>query len=98
MAKKTVEEKVETTTEKTAAKPAFNATVYIGDSLPGLNRYTVFVGGKLPEHAKQMIAKNKNIAGLIVPVSELQTSRQNVNKKGHRLNAFAENLKVKKEK
>ncbi|MBR1953286.1 MAG: hypothetical protein IKA32_11940 [Lentisphaeria bacterium] len=103
MAKKTVEENtVETTTEntgktavETAAKPA---TIYIGQPLPGLPTYKVFTRGELPDYVKQMIAENENIGGLIVPVGELQTARQNISKKGHPLNVFAEKLKVKKEK
>ena len=94
MAKKTVTEKtLKTTTKKTESTMA---TVYIGCSLPGLKKNTVFTGGRLPEYVKQMIAEDENIGKLIVSVSELPIARQNVVKKGHWLNICAEKLKAKK--
>lgn len=67
-------------------------TVYIGPSLPGLVRHTIFVGGILPAHVSEMIAKNKRIGGLIVPLSELQQARKDITKKGHILNHFLTHL------
>lgn len=64
------------------------ATVYIGKPLRGLPRYTVFVDGKLPPHVEVMAANDKAVAGLIVPVSELQDARKNVLVKGHILNYY----------
>ena len=68
-------------------------TIYIGRSLPGLSQYTVFKNGQLPIHIEQMAAQNKNLAGLIVPVSSLQEARKNITVKGHILNFYASNLK-----
>lgn len=67
-------------------------TVYIGPSLPGLVRHTVFVGGVLPTHVSEMVAKNQRIGGLIVPLSELQQARKDIKKKGHILNHFLTHL------
>lgn len=86
MVKKT--KSVEVKTEKVS-------TVYIGKSLPGLSQYTVFNGGVLPEYVQQMIAKNEAISGLIVPVTELQEARKNINIKGHILNYYAQKLNNK---
>ena len=70
-------------------------TVYIGQSLPGLTRYTAFAGGVIPDYVQKMIADNAAIAGLIVPVNELQEARKNIMKKGHILNYYAEKLNKK---
>lgn len=86
MAKKTV---------GNTGKPG-TATVYVGCPLPGLLTYTVFKGGELPEHVKQMIAEDENVGNLIVPVENLQIARKNINQKGHWLNICAEKLKNKK--
>ncbi len=67
-------------------------TIYIGRSLPGLSQYTVFKDGQLPAHVAQMASHNKNLAGLIVPISTLQEARKNVTVKGHILNFYASNL------
>lgn len=63
--------------------------IYIGRSLPGLPRYTVFKNGKLPEHVAKIAAENEAVSGLIVPVSGLQEARQNMTVKGHILNHYA---------
>lgn len=61
--------------------------IYIGPSIPGLKSYTVF-SGALPKPVAEMAANNDNIAGLIIPVEELQESRQNMRKRGHVLNIY----------
>lgn len=63
-------------------------TVYIGKSLPVLPQYTVFKGGKLPAYVVELAAKDDTIAGLIVPVSQLQEARKNMHVKGHILNYY----------
>lgn len=84
-------------TKKTKKIEVKMTTVYIGKSLPGLPQYTTFKGGLLPEHIRQMAEKNENIAGLIVPVSELQEARKNIKIKGHILNVYAQKLNEKED-
>lgn len=69
--------------------------VYIGPTIPGLKSYTVF-SGALPRAVAEMVAKDNNVAGLIVPVEQLQESRQNMRKRGHVLNIYLRKL-LKKE-
>ena len=75
-----------------AKKKAPEALVYIGRTIPGLSRYTVFQAGRLPSHVEQMANENERIRGLIVPVKELQTARKNMLTKGHILNFYATHL------
>lgn len=63
--------------------------IYIGKTLPGLSRYTVFKDGVLPEYVAKMAAESEVISGLIVPVSVLQEARKNIKTKGHILNYYA---------
>lgn len=69
--------------------------VYIGPTIPGLKSYTVF-SGALPRTVAEMVAKDNNVAGLVVPVEQLQESRQNMRKRGHVLNIYLRKL-LKKE-
>ena len=73
-------------------KKAPESLVYIGRSIPGLLRYTVFQGGCLPAHVEQMAKENDRLRGLIVPVSGLQEARKNMRTKGHILNFYATHL------
>ena len=68
------------------------STVYIGPSLPGLARYTIFKNGQWPGHVKTMIEGQEAIAQLIVPVDRLQEARHDVNTQGHILNFYAKQL------
>lgn len=77
---------------KKASKKKAEALVYIGRTIPGLSRYTVFQEGKLPAHVEQMAKENECIRGLIVPVKDIQEARTNVQKKGHILNFYATHL------
>lgn len=77
------------TAKATPQKPPEN-TVYIGRTKNGLTKYTVFKGGVLPAHIEAMAAKDETIKGLIVPASELQEARKNINTKGHILNFYAQ--------
>lgn len=70
------------------------ATAYIGRSILGLSQYTVFKGGVLPPHIVEMCEKLTAIRGLIVPVSQLQEARKNINKKGHILYFYARQLET----
>lgn len=75
-----------------AKKKAHEALVYIGRTIPGLSRYTVFQEGRLPAHVEQMVKQNERIRGLIVPVKDLQTARRDMQTKGHILNFYATHL------
>ncbi|MGN0885801.1 MAG: hypothetical protein ACI4RT_02260 [Candidatus Spyradenecus sp.] len=79
-----------TNSKSGAEKPA---TVYIGKSIPGLPRYTTFKGGELPPHIKALVAQDATLAGLIVPVTELQEARKNILKPGNILNVYAKKQK-----
>lgn len=63
-------------------------TVYIGKSLMGLPKYTVFKGGAMPDYVAKMVAEDPAIKGLIVPVTDLQEARKNMHVKGHILNYY----------
>lgn len=62
-------------------KPA-EPTVYIGPALPGLPQYTLFIGGEMPAHIKEMVEKQPALLGLIVSVNDLQAARNRMKKKG----------------
>lgn len=68
-------------------------TIYIGKTVYGLSYGTIFKGGVLPPHVADLAKKDAIIKGLIVPVTELQTARQNMRVKGHILNAYANKQK-----
>ena len=82
--KKVTKEIISVTTEEITRE----TTVYIGKSLPILPTNTVFKGGKLPPYVEELVAKDETIAGLIVPVSQLQEARKNMHVKGHILNYY----------
>ncbi len=81
---------------KTVEKSA-EPTIYIGKSLLGLSRNTVFKGGVLPPHIEAMAAKDETIKNLIVPVSKYQEAIKNINVKGHVLNYYMNKQKTNKE-
>lgn len=83
MAKK----KTATTQSKTAT-----ATIYVGPSIPGLQTCTLFRDGVTPDYVKKMAEEKPAILQLIVPISRLADAMQNINKKGHVLNHFANKL------
>lgn len=80
---------------KSTENQARETVVYIGRSLPGLAQYTVFKNGVFPDFIQKIIAENADVAGLIVPASELQEARKNIKQKGHILNYYAEKLNKK---
>ena len=81
--KKTKQIKYEVKQETSEAK------IYIGRSLPGLTKNTIFKGGQLPPYVAELADKNESVAGLIVPVSALQEARKNIQTKGHILNYYS---------
>lgn len=102
MAKKKKIEAVEKSAEvapveaaKTAESKPAESTVYIGRSILGLSQYTVFSGGVLPEHVKQLAEEYVGLTRLIVPVSQLQSARADVRKKGSALHLYFTNMKKK---
>lgn len=78
-----------------AKKKKLETSIYIGKSLPGLSQFTVFKDGILPAHVVDMASKNISIAGLIVPLNELQEARKNMLVKGHILHKYYTNLAKK---
>ena len=94
MAKKTKKQK-DTTAESVeqVAATVKPTTVYIGKTVYGLSYGTIFKGGVLPPHVAELAKKDATIKGLIVPVTELQTARQNMRKKGHILHVYANKQK-----
>ena len=79
---------------KTQKKPTAQteARVYVGQSLPGLPRMTVFRGDGYPPHVAELIKNNEAVKGLIVPVSQLSEAVRDVKTKGNILNTYARNL------
>ena len=65
------------------------ARVYVGQSLPGLPRMTVFRGDGYPPHVAELIEKNEAVKGLIVPVSQLAEAVRDVKTKGNILHTYA---------
>ena len=80
-------------TKKTKTEPEqTEARVYVGQSLPGLPRMTVFRGDGYPPHVAELIKNNEAVKGLIVPVSQLSEAVRDVKTKGNILNTYARNL------
>lgn len=96
MAKKKKTEAAENaeTVKVAESKPA-EATVYIGRSILGLPQYTIFKGGVLPDYVKHLAEQYEGLTRLIVPISNLQSARADVQKKGTTLNLFYKNMKKK---
>ena len=80
-------------TKKKQSEPAqTEARVYVGQSLPGLPRMTVFRGDGYPHHVAELIKNNEAVKGLIVPVSQLSEAVRDVKTKGNILNTYARQL------
>ena len=76
--------------KKTKIEPApTEARVYVGQSLPGLPRMTVFRGDGYPPHVAELIKNNEAVKGLIVPVSQLAEAVRDVKTKGNLLHTYA---------
>lgn len=79
--------------KKTKTEPAqTEARVYVGQSLPGLPRMTVFRGDGYPPHVAELIKNNEAVKGLIVPVSQLSEAVRDVRTKGNILNTYARQI------
>jgi hypothetical protein len=63
-------------------------TVYIGRTIPGLPRYTIFANGEMPVHIAEIVSQNEAVKGLIVPLENLQQARKDVQTNGHILNFY----------
>lgn len=56
--------------------------IYIGPTIPGVvTNWTIFKD-KLPEHVERKAAENKNIARLIIPVSDVVEAKKRLNVEG----------------
>lgn len=73
------------------------AVVYIGPSLKGLVKHSVFLSGDYTAPVKSLIEQYPNIEHLIVPIEGLQQARKDMLRKGHILNFYLTNLLKKKE-
>ena len=77
-------------TKKMKTEPVqTEARVYVGQSLPGLPRMTVFRGDGYPPDVAELSEKNKAVKGLIVPVSQLSEAVRDVKTKGNILHTYA---------
>lgn len=81
--------------EKTETAKVAESTVYVGRSILGLPQYTVFKGGELPAHVRQIAEEYEGLTRLIVPISKLQSARADVGKKGTAMHLFYNNMKKK---
>lgn len=65
---------------KTQAKAALptEPTIYVGPNLAGgiLASYTVFKDGKMLPHVQELVEQNPDLKALIVPVSKLAITEQ----------------------
>lgn len=68
---------------KAQAKPVRppEPTIYVGPNLSGglLVRYTVFKEGKMLPHVQELVEQNPDVKALIVPVSKLAVTEQQLN-------------------
>ena len=62
--------------------------MYVGPSLPGLGRHTVFTGEPLP-HVEAMMERSAALRELFVPLESVTDARKAVAEKGSRLNVCA---------
>lgn len=67
-------------TVKSQIKPTLppEPTIYVGPNLAGgvLARYTVFKDGKMLPHVQELLEQNPDVKALIVPVSKLAVTEQ----------------------
>lgn len=77
---------------KTAA-PQQWPRIYAGPSLPraGLSQYAVFADG-FPPYVEKLLNKHPKLKELMVPTSKIQKARQDIARKGTRLNSLAEEI------
>ena len=56
--------------------------IYIGPTNPGVVTNGTIFKDKLPEHVERKAAENKNIARLIIPVSDVVEAKKRLNVEG----------------
>ena len=56
--------------------------IYIGPTIPGVVTNGTIFKDKLPEHVERKAAENKNIARLIIPVSDVVEAKKRLNVEG----------------
>lgn len=56
--------------------------IYIGPTIPGVVTNGTIFKDKLPEHVEEKAAENKNIARLIIPVSDVLEAKKMLNVEG----------------
>lgn len=56
--------------------------IYIGPNIPGVVTNGTIFKDKLPEHVERKAAENKNIARLIIPVSDVVEAKKRLNVEG----------------
>lgn len=67
--------------------------IYIGNTLPNLQKYTVFNNG-IPQFVVVQVEKCKAIGELIVPLSEFNTAKDQLNKKGTRYHTLNTSIQL----
>lgn len=56
--------------------------IYIGPTIPGVVTNGTIFKDKLPEHVEEKATENKNIARLIIPVSDVLEAKKRLNVEG----------------
>lgn len=67
------------------------AKIYIGPSIPGLNKGTIF-SSELPEYFRERLKELPHVQALIVPVEGLQKAKEALHEKGTVLNFHLQHL------
>ena len=68
--------------------------VYVGPTLPNglLGRFTVFGSSECLPHVRELMDKSPALRGLIVPISQLNQARKDVETQGNLLNLYAKDV------
>lgn len=74
---------VENTTVKANTVTVQKTVIYIGETLPNLQKYTIFNNG-IPQFVAAEIEKCSAIGELIVPISDYSAVKEQLTKKGTR--------------
>lgn len=56
--------------------------IYIGPTIPGVVTNGTIFKDKLPKHVEEKATENKNIARLIIPVSDVLEAKKRLNVEG----------------
>ena len=68
--------------------------IYIGPTIPGVVTNGTIFKDKLPEHVKRKVEENKNIARLIIPVSDVIEAKKRLAIEGSVENVAYKNIAV----